>query len=425
MSDKAAHKRTFAAGDWYAVVGEDVTVLVPPGARSRVAELWDIADRGGSFDAVLDGLLAGGLSSLEGFALVGHGERTRVLVRGDVAATFSTAHGEVAMAHEADSMWADRTLDGVTGGRITVGDAVLEADLALVAGVARAGAVQFGERALGADGAQTLEPAHVAPLHEPEPTDEEAPESAPWPAQVAEPAPVQPDPEPAPAQPDPEPAPAQPDPEPAPAPAPAQPDPEPAPAPAPDPAPATERVDSEPLSFGSPLADDPATTGEQPAVVDASPYTAPDHDGQTTVGTPVEDFARPVAGVPGQELAPSVVAHPVAKLMVSTGEVIDVDRVILFGRAPEARAFASSDQPRLVTVASPHHEISSTHLEIRPGAGADHGMAVVTDMGSTNGTVLVQPGLPPEDLQAGMAVALIPGAILDLGDGVTIQTTNP
>jgi outer membrane biosynthesis protein TonB len=388
VSDKAAHRTTFAAGDWYAVVGEEVTVLVPPAARSRVAGLWDIADGGGSFEEVLDGLLADGLSSLEGFVLVGHGERTRVLVRGDVAATFSTAHGEVALAHEPDSMWADRTLDGVTGGRITVGDAVLEADLALVAGVARAGAVQFGERPLGTDGTQAHEPAHVpATPQEPEHAAEEAPELEPTPEPVPVPAP---DPEPA---------------------------------PVPEPAPQT--VEPEPLSFGSPLADDPATTGEQPAVVDPSPYPADDHDGQTSVAPPVEDFARPVPGTPGHELAPSVVARPVARLVVSTGEVVDVDRVILFGRAPEARAFASSDQPRLVTVASPNHEISSTHLEIRPGAGADHGMAVVTDMGSTNGTVLVQPGLPPEDLQAGMAVALIPGAILDLGDGVTIQTTNP
>jgi hypothetical protein len=95
------------------------------------------------------------------------------------------------------------------------------------------------------------------------------------------------------------------------------------------------------------------------------------------------------------------------------------------GRAPEARRFASHDQPRTVVVASPHQEISSTHLEIRPGAGADHGSAIVTDLGSTNGTVLVQPGLAPEDLQPGIAVSLIPGAILDLGDGVTIQVTHP
>ena len=69
--------------------------------------------------------------------------------------------------------------------------------------------------------------------------------------------------------------------------------------------------------------------------------------------------------------------------------------------------------------------MSSTHLEIKPGTGADHGAAVVTDLGSTNGTVLVQPGLAPEDLPAGVAVQLVPGAILDLGDGVTIQVTNP
>ena len=92
---------------------------------------------------------------------------------------------------------------------------------------------------------------------------------------------------------------------------------------------------------------------------------------------------------------------------------------------PEARRSASADQPRLVTVPSPHQEISSTHLEIRPGSGADHGAAVVTDLGSTNGTVLVQPGLPPEELQPGIAVQLVPGAVVDLGDGVSIQVTTP
>ena len=118
-------------------------------------------------------------------------------------------------------------------------------------------------------------------------------------------------------------------------------------------------------------------------------------------------------------------ARPVARLLFSSGETVEVDRAVLVGRAPEARRFTSTEQPRLVTVPSPNQEISSTHLEIRPGSGADHGSAVVTDIGSTNGTVLVQPGLPPEDLQPGIAVQLIPGAIIDLGDGVTIQVANP
>jgi pSer/pThr/pTyr-binding forkhead associated (FHA) protein len=81
-------------------------------------------------------------------------------------------------------------------------------------------------------------------------------------------------------------------------------------------------------------------------------------------------------------------------------------------------------QTRVVTVPSPHQEISSTHLEIRPGEGADQGSAVVTDLGSTNGTVVVQPGLPAEDLRPGIGVQLIPGATIDLGEGVTIQVTR-
>jgi pSer/pThr/pTyr-binding forkhead associated (FHA) protein len=136
-------------------------------------------------------------------------------------------------------------------------------------------------------------------------------------------------------------------------------------------------------------------------------------------------FERQQPGIPGQPPAPSVTARPVARLVFSSGETVDVDRAVLVGRAPEARRFTSTEQPRLVTVPSPHQEISSTHLEIRPGSGADHGSAVVTDLGSTNGTVLVQPGLPPEDLQPGIAVQLIPGAVIDLGEGVTVQVTNP
>jgi pSer/pThr/pTyr-binding forkhead associated (FHA) protein len=95
----------------------------------------------------------------------------------------------------------------------------------------------------------------------------------------------------------------------------------------------------------------------------------------------------------------------------------------VIGRAPDHGRFDDA-QTRLVTVPSPHPEISSTHLEIRPGTGADHGSAVATDLGSTNGTVVAQPGLPAEDLRPGIAVQLAPGATIDLGEGVTIQVTR-
>ena len=165
---------------------------------------------------------------------------------------------------------------------------------------------------------------------------------------------------------------------------------------------------------------------EQVAEPDTSETPAPgrDHDGLTQAGGSAPQQPPP-PGIPGQPPAPDVVARPVARLVFSSGETVVVDRPVLVGRAPEPSPSASSEQPRLVTVPSPQKEISSTHLEVRTGSGADHGAAVVTDLGSTNGTVLVQPGLAPEDLQPGVAVQLLPGAIIDLGDGVTIQVTNP
>lgn len=165
----------------------------------------------------------------------------------------------------------------------------------------------------------------------------------------------------------------------------------------------------------------PGPATEAMAVPDADH----DHDGLTQGGT--ETPERVLPGIPGQEPAPAVTARPVAQLVFSDGEVVDVDRVVVVGRAPTFGAWDGEPgaEPRLVTVASPHQEISSTHLEIRPGSGADHGSAVVTDLGSTNGTLLVQPGLPPEDLKAGVAVALLPGAVVDLGDGVSIRVVTP
>jgi hypothetical protein len=340
----------FAPGDWYAVVGDRVTVLLPGSQRDRVAALWDLADSGAGAEALLDALLAGGLSSLDHFALVAHDDdSTHLIVRGAPTATVSSTGGEEILSAAPGTTWAEQVLAGVTSVRVTL-NGEGSADHRLTPGLARVSAVEFGT------------PPAPAPVEEPA---------------AGEPVAVAPE---------------------------VVPEPEPAPA--------------EPMQFGSPE-DDPTPTGETPVVAD----DWSDRDGQTQAGTPVADFERPP--IPGQEIAPDVVAQPVASLVLSTGDVVAVDRTVLVGRAPEARRFASHDQPHVVTVPSPHQEISSTHLEIRPGAGADHGSAIATDLGSTNGTVLAQPGLDPEELKPGIAVSLIPGAVLDLGDGVTIQVTNP
>lgn len=345
----------FAAGDWYAVVGDRVTVLLPSSQRGRVAGLWDLADAGADADTVLDALLAGGLSSLEHFALVAHGDdTTRLIVRGAATAAVSSAAGDEIVSAAAGTTWSEQVLTGVSSVRVTLtGEGA--ADHVLTPGLSRVSVVEFGTPSASAPAAPQ---APAAPVERPAP--------------AAEPEPI-PEPEPAVAA---------------------------------------------PMSFGEP-ADDPTPTGEVPVVHD----DWSDRDGQTVAGAPVPDFERPP--VPGQELAPEVVSQPVASLVFSTGDVLAVDRTVLVGRAPEARRFASHDQPHVVTVPSPHQEISSTHLEIRPGAGVDHGAAIATDLGSTNGTVLALPGLDPEEMKPGIAVSLVPGAVLDLGDGVTIQVTNP
>lgn len=375
-------RRQLSSGSWYAVLGDRVTLVLPPAERARVAGLWELVDGGADFDEVLDGLLAGGIRTLAGFVLVGHGDSTRVLVRGGSSVVLRAPGGHTAVSGDGQAMWADHTVPGASGGTVVLdGEGDGPADLALTAGIARVGSLGFGDSPL-VDGAAAVAPvtgaagtpadSHEALETGPDTQDDASARPGASAEDVADVVPIE------------------------------------AALGGPD------LVGSR--TFGAPTDDDPTPTGEQPRVAD-------DHDGQTTVGRASDSIERP--GVPGQELAPPVVSRPVATLVLSTGEVVEVDRTIIIGRAPEARRLASSDQPHLVTVASPHHEISSTHLEIRPGAGADHGSAVVTDLGSTNGTVLVQPGLPPEDLRAGIAVSLIPGAILDLGDGVTIQVTNP
>ena len=163
----------------------------------------------------------------------------------------------------------------------------------------------------------------------------------------------------------------------------------------------------------------PVRSPEPPAWTPAPPD---DHDGLTLSGPPLPP--PPPPGIPGQEPAPDV-TKVVARLVISSGQTVDVDRVTVIGRAPESKQHPEEDQPRLVTVPSAHYEISSTHIEVRPGTGADHGTAVITDLGSTNGTVVVQPGLGPQDLAPGEPVQLLPGALIDIGDGITIQVTRP
>ena len=58
--------RSVVPGEWYAVLGDEVVVLLPPTAKARVAGVWERVDEGAGFDEVLDALISGGLRELPG-----------------------------------------------------------------------------------------------------------------------------------------------------------------------------------------------------------------------------------------------------------------------------------------------------------------------------------------------------------------------
>ncbi len=132
-------------------------------------------------------------------------------------------------------------------------------------------------------------------------------------------------------------------------------------------------------------------------------------------GPQPEPEPEPEAPVPGPSSA---------RLLISTGETVDVDGPVVLGRAP-APTRSEAGEARLVTLPSPSREISSTHLEVRPASGPGASGVIATDLGSTNGTVVTQPGLPPEELPTGVPSPLLPGTVVDLGDGVSIEVVGP
>jgi len=129
-----------------------------------------------------------------------------------------------------------------------------------------------------------------------------------------------------------------------------------------------------------------------------------------------------VCGSPIAPQGPRLLPRPVlAILRASDGSTAAVDRAVLVGRAPSAQR-SSARAPRLLTVPSPAHDISRTHLEVAP----DDWQIAVTDLNSTNGTVLVRPeGVDRQHLAAGETVVVQLGTVVELGDGITILIDFP
>lgn len=165
---------------------------------------------------------------------------------------------------------------------------------------------------------------------------------------------------------------------------------------------------------------------EDVAGLDGPVVDAGDHDGHTVLvgDLPSRDDAAEdatIAPYGDHEVREHAVVVPSLHLALSTGQQLDLATPVLIGRAPEAPRFGGDEVPQLVTVPSPQQDISRTHVEVR--ADGDH--VLVTDLRSTNGTVVVLPGAPPRRLHPGESVPVPATTVIDLGDGVTAVVAEP
>jgi len=111
-------------------------------------------------------------------------------------------------------------------------------------------------------------------------------------------------------------------------------------------------------------------------------------------------------------------------LRLPAGDERRIDAVFLLGRRPRqqpsdfaTRADARSERIALIPLASPTSAVSATHLEIR----LDGERVVVTDLNSTNGSILTHPDGRREKMRPGTAVVAAPGTTVDVGDGNIVE----
>lgn len=142
------------------------------------------------------------------------------------------------------------------------------------------------------------------------------------------------------------------------------------------------------------------------------------------VDTLAEQVADPVgegiAGSLSDPVTESVSEPPGLFYRLSVGagrEPFVLDVPCLIGRDPRSPRVSRGQAPRLVAVPSPSKEVSATHLEVMQLGST----VVVTDVDSTNGSVVTVPGRAPRTLRQGESVVVTVGTVVDIGDGNLLE----
>lgn len=115
-----------------------------------------------------------------------------------------------------------------------------------------------------------------------------------------------------------------------------------------------------------------------------------------------------------------LVPRPVLGVLVtSLGDVIKLDRGVVMGRNPSAGDFAGDgeERPHVVRLPNTGSDISRTHLRVT----LDGWQVLVTDLNSTNGTLVTPPGGNPQPTRPSEPVQIQPGTVVTLADGIDFR----
>lgn len=417
-------RATYTPGTWVVLSGPSSVVIMQPAPASAsrlINNIWDAVLAAASIEELAQRLAAFGLKQMPSFgALFWHHGQMRSLVRGAVKIV-DLLSGAVIADGEGIQTWAEIGLDDVRRVRVDMEpvdqDRLLQ--LPLVVGAVTASAIvvdatdagrvrspQHADERAGQIEPGQIEPGQIEPGQiepgqiEPGQIKPEIHSTGPWPREPGFPVATPPPPPPAP--------------------------------------PIEGPPAAVPASPRSPFARPGAESGWPLAPAPEAPATAPteqieslDQDPSMVLAVecPRQHPNPPDAqrcrqcGAPVIGQPPRPITRPVlATLRPSSGHPVEVDRAVLIGRAPTARQVPREDLPKMLTVPSPSHDISRNHVRVAPEGWS----LLATDLHSTNGTFLIRPGRrEPEPLRPGEPVAVYPGCVLDLGDGVTILVDHP
>lgn len=377
-----------------------------PKGSDRVDALWKLVRSEAAPGVVLDEVIRSGLSSAPNFVLVGGaGSQTRVLVRGGAVLRISGPAGEREISGEGVSSWVEQVLDATDGYEFQVKSIPTGTTfLPLESGVVRATALRAGSYST---------PASAVPLVQAPAKPTAAPKPQPIGISVEVPAPdleatlagqtttisAESLAEPV----------------------------------APSPAMGISDSSGYDHLFGETVVrkvedaavreSDPTESGvlvgPPPSASDSSAPASQDvegdHDGHTVMVSDIAALRAKRKAARAAAPAPEPPA-PTLYLELSTGGREHLDQPLIIGRAPSASRVPGGKVPRLVSMNTPNQDISRTHAQIT----AEGGTVVVTDLHSSNGTMVTLPGKPAQKLRPGEPSAVIVGTVIDLGDGATL-----